>query len=120
VPSGTTTTSKGTAAEDAALGFLSENGLRLVERNFRCKMGEIDLIMADGRTLVFVEVRLRSNPNHVSGAESITRQKIKRLLRTAEYYLLKHPPASGIDFRFDVISMGLEIDWIRNAFTVDG
>lgn len=118
--SGTDSTSRGIAAEDAALGFLVDNGLGLVERNFRCKMGEIDLIMTDGGTLVFVEVRLRTNPNHVSGAESITRRKIRRILRTAEYYLLAHPQAPGIDFRFDVISMGREIDWIQNAFTVDG
>lgn len=114
-----TSTSRGSAAEDAALGWLEERGLRLVERNFRCKMGEIDLIMVDGHTLVFIEVRLRNNSRHLTGAESVTRRKIQRLIRTARFYLQSHPQPPGVDFRFDVVSMGPHIEWITNAFTLD-
>lgn len=115
-----TSVSRGHAAEDIALGWLKGKGLRFVTRNFRCKMGEIDLIMIDGQTLVFVEVRLRNNTHHLTGAESVTRGKIQRLIRTARLYLQTHPQAPNIDFRFDVVSMGADIDWIRNAFTLDG
>lgn len=112
-------TSIGNAAEDAALAWLQEKGLTLVTRNFRCKMGEIDLVMLDANTLVFVEVRLRNNPRHMSGAESITRRKMIRLIRTATFYLQTHPQSSNIEYRFDVLSMGAETDWIKNAFTLD-
>ena len=112
-------TARGNAAEDAALAWLEDQGLRLVTRNYRCKTGEIDLVMLDGSTLVFVEVRLRSNPNHLSGADSITYRKIRRLIRTATCYLEQHPQRLNIDFRFDVVSMGADTHWIKNAFTLD-
>lgn len=115
-----TTTATGSAAEDTALQWLIDKGLRVVERNFRCKMGEIDLIMLDGETLVFVEVRLRNNARHMSGAESITRSKMNHLIRTASRYLQTHPRLRDFEFRFDVVSMGSGIDWIQNAFTLDG
>jgi putative endonuclease len=114
-----TSTQRGAAAEDAALYYLVDHGLQYIERNFRCKMGEIDLIMKDGNTIVFVEVRLRQNSNYHSGAESITRSKIRRLLRTAELYLMLHPTVDESEYRFDVISMGSSIDWIKHAFTAD-
>ena len=82
-------------------------------------MGEIDLIMIDQQTLVFVEVRLRNNPNHGSGAESVTRSKIRKIVKTAEFYLMKYPIPGNLDCRFDVISMDNKIDWIQNAFTLD-
>lgn len=116
---GQTTTEVGHAAEGVALDYLRSHGLRLVERNFRCKMGEIDLVMSQGNTLVFVEVRLRNNRRHLSGAESITRGKMRRLIKTAQYYLMTHPTNDELEFRFDVISMGEQIDWIVEAFTLD-
>ena len=114
-----TTTSRGSAAEDAALAWLEDQGLRLVARNFRCKMGEIDLIMNDGNTLVFIEVRLRNNPHHMTGAESVTHRKMQRLIRTARFYLQSQPIGTATEFRFDVISMGAGTDWIKDAFTLD-
>ena len=117
--SGQNTSDVGHAAESVALAHLQSHGLQLVERNFRCKMGEIDLIMNDGRTLVFVEVRLRNNRQHLTGAESVTRSKMQRLIRTAQYYLVTHPSNDELEFRFDVISMGAGIDWIKEAFTLD-
>ncbi|MEX0943524.1 MAG: YraN family protein [Pseudomonadales bacterium] len=109
----------GYAAEEMASQFLQQHGLELISKNFRCRMGEIDLIMREGNTLVFVEVRLRQTRNYVSGAESITRRKIARLLKTAEFYLISHPVPDHIEFRFDVVSMDSSIDWIKSAFTAD-
>lgn len=114
-----TSTERGAAAEDAALDYLVNHGLKFIERNFRCKMGEIDLIMRDGNTIVFVEVRLRQHSNYHSGAQSVTRSKIRRLLRTAELYLMLHPTIDETEYRFDVISMGPSVDWIQHAFTAD-
>ncbi len=114
-----TTTSLGHAGEDAAQAYLEEQGLKLIQRNFRCRAGEIDIIMRDASTLVFVEVRLRNREDHVSGAESITRGKMRRLARTAEFYLQMYPPAGEFECRFDVVSIGRSIEWIRNAFTLE-
>ena len=115
----TNTPTIGRGAEDAALAYLRDRGLELLVRNFRCKMGEIDLIMQDGNTLTFVEVRLRQSTGYHSGAESISHTKIRKLVRTAEYYLNRHQPAGDFECRFDVVSMGTDIDWIPNAFTID-
>ncbi|MBD3649150.1 MAG: YraN family protein [Pseudomonadales bacterium] len=109
----------GNRAEQSALNYLESHGLRLLDRNFSCRMGEIDLVMDDQGTLVFVEVRYRSDPGRGSGAESITRSKIRKLTRTAEFYLMTHPERGSGDCRFDVVSMDQSVDWIRNAFTLD-
>ncbi|MFT4798236.1 MAG: putative endonuclease [Candidatus Azotimanducaceae bacterium] len=109
----------GNAAEQAALDYLESNGLQCIDRNFSCKMGEIDLIMIDHSTLVFVEVRLRNNPHHGSGADSVTRTKMRKIIRTAEFYLTRNPIPENLDCRFDVISMDKKIDWIKSAFTLD-
>ncbi len=78
---------KGTAAEKSALEFLQRNGLRLIESNFRCRFGEIDLILHDGSTLVFVEVRLRSSQRFGGAAASVTSAKQGRITRAAQIYL---------------------------------
>lgn len=108
---------RGNAAEQIAAVFLQQKGLKLLEKNFRCKYGEIDLIMQDGKTLVFIEVRLRSN-NHFGGAaESITPTKQNKLSRTAEFYLQNH---DNQPCRFDAILMQTPninaVEWIKNAF----
>ena len=102
-----------------ALAHLTSQGLSLVEKNFYCKLGEIDIVMLDRNTFVFVEVRLRNNPHYGSGAETITRSKIRKLINTAQFYLVKHPLTGNLDCRFDVISIDDRIDWIKNAFTLD-
>ncbi|MCB1692923.1 MAG: YraN family protein [Pseudomonadales bacterium] len=114
-----TTTAAGSLAEDQALGFLEARGMKLITRNFRCKMGEIDLIMQHENTIVFVEVRLRQSAGYHTGAESITSRKISRLARTAEYYLLGYGPEADHECRFDVVSIGNSIDWIPDAFNLD-
>lgn len=111
----------GQRAEDAALAYLSERGLRVVERNFRCRAGEIDLIMRDGACLVFVEVRYRRSDRYGSPAESVAARKQARLLAAAQYYLQTHPAERALAMRFDVIAVkpaqpGLHIEWISDAF----
>ncbi len=108
---------QGSAAEQVAATFLQQKGLTLLGKNFRCKFGEIDLIMRDGDTLVFVEVRLRSNANFGGAAMSITHAKQQKLSRTAELYLQTHGNSAC---RFDAILMQSTnintVEWIQNAF----
>ncbi len=107
---------RGEAAESHALAWLERRGLKAVARNYRCRGGEIDLIVQDGPTLVFVEVRYRSRNDYGGAAESVDRRKRQRLQRAAEHYLQRLeriPPC-----RFDIIGIDADerIDWIRNAF----
>lgn len=106
----------GQTAEARAEAFLQTQGLRLVARNWRCRFGEIDLILQDGPTLVFVEVRLRSRSDFGGGAASVTPAKQKKLLAAARQYLstLKTLPPC----RFDVVALSGNAppEWIKNAF----
>jgi putative endonuclease len=106
----------GQSAEARAEAFLASNGLTPVARNWRCRFGEIDLIMQDGATRVFIEVRLRSRSDFGGAAASVTLSKQKKLLATARQYLatLKTIPPC----RFDVVAItGNDApDWIKNAF----
>jgi putative endonuclease len=111
----------GLAAEKLAATFLAERGLKLVMQNYHCRFGEIDLVMTDAKTLVFVEVRLRSNSQFGSAAASITPQKQQKLILTAQHYLQQHfKNQSQTACRFDVILMSKadlnSLEWIRNAF----
>lgn len=109
---------KGDEAEQLASEFLQRQHLVLLERNYRCRFGEIDLIMRDGMTLVFVEVRMRTSQIFGGAAASITLSKQTKLLRTARHYLtrLKSMPPC----RFDAVllsgSNSQELEWIKNAF----
>ncbi len=112
----------GRRAEQDACDYLEHQGLRLVERNYACARGEIDLIMLDRDTLVFVEVRYRRSHRYGSGAESVDWRKQGRLSATAAHYLQEHPRAARRPCRFDVIALtgeggdGTHVDWISNAF----
>lgn len=107
----------GLSAEMAAARFLKQHGLTLLAQNYSCRFGEIDLIMRDQNTLVFVEVRLRSNVQFGSAASSIHYHKQQKLIRTAQHYLQSH--ACNQPCRFDVILFSTEKqsdpEWIRNA-----
>jgi len=94
---------RGEAAENLAAAFLLREGLTLVERNFHCRFGEIDVIARDGATLVFVEVRMRTSERFGGAAGSITAAKRARLLRTARLYLGTEPrvPACRLDVLLD-------------------
>ena len=121
-PAGGSRAERGRKAEDEALLRLLAAGLQLVERNYRSRYGEIDLIMRDGRTLVFVEVRYRSRSRFGGAEESVDRRKQTRLVLTAASYLREHHP--NCPTRFDVVALkpgsgGPELNWIKGAFQAD-
>ncbi|HYW93678.1 MAG TPA: YraN family protein [Gammaproteobacteria bacterium] len=112
---------RGHAAEDAALAYLRRRGLVLVERNYRCPGGELDLVMREHESLVFVEVRHRRRASHGSAAESVDACKRQRLVRAAMHYLQRTGQAARTAARFDVVALSgplerCRIEWIRNAF----
>jgi putative endonuclease len=116
--------SLGESYEDRAVTLIEEQGLRLVERNFRGKTGEIDIIAHDGAQLVFMEVRARSNRYFNSAAGSVDRRKQQRIVRTAQLFLQRRPHWANVPCRFDVIAFEPpqsgsrpRIRWIRGAFT---
>lgn len=114
------TAQRGAWAEDLACRHLLDHGLTLVKRNYRCRHGEIDLVMRDGFTIAFIEVRLRSRIDFGSGAESIDTKKQLRLLSSAEHFLQRHAKLLA-PCRFDVVSIRRsgnthQLEWIRNAF----
>lgn len=86
-------------AEDTAARYLQQHGLKLLDRNYRCRFGEIDLILQDQKTLVFVEVRLRGNQDFGGAAASIDAHKQAKLIRAAQHYLagLSHVPPCRFD-----------------------
>lgn len=110
--------SSGPDAEQLASAFLQHHGLRVIDKNYRTRYGEIDLIMSDSTELVFVEVRLRRNAFFGGGADSVTQKKRQRIIAAAKQYLQSYarPPAC----RFDVVALNAldmgNIEWIRNAF----
>jgi putative endonuclease len=108
---------QGRRGEDEALAHLCLHGLTLVERNFSCRGGEIDLIMQDGKVLVFVEVRQRADLRHGGAAASVTPAKQRRLIIAAQFYLLRRKVLPLC--RFDVIAIdGAALRWLKNAIEV--
>jgi putative endonuclease len=109
--------------EQTAADYLIRSGFRLIEKNFTCRGGELDLIMQDQQTLVFVEVKYRQDLQHGHAAEMVTPNKIKKLIKTAQYWMMiKGYSPYTTDFRFDVIAIhnhGGEINWYKNAITQD-
>lgn len=103
--------------EELALRYLQFRGLSLIARNYRCRQGEIDLVMRDRDCLAFVEVRYRKGEGFGSPAESVTRAKQRRIILAARHYLQRHPTA--LDCRFDVLALTgtKRVDWLKNAFT---
>ena len=112
----------GLLGEELALAHLVANGLRLLTRNYRCKLGEIDLVMLDGQTLVLVEVRYRSGNSYGGAAASVDWEKQRKLVRAAEHLLMKRADLRRYPARFDVMALSIDgnnsqIDWIKSAFT---
>jgi len=117
---------KGVAAERAAEQWLIRQGLISVTRNFRCRHGEIDLVMSDNEQLIFVEVRLRSHNDYGGAIESVTRAKQQKILRAAQFFLASEPRWQHMPCRFDVLaakprekSAQLEWQWLPAAFTAE-
>lgn len=113
---------QGAHAERCAQHYLEAQGLELIARNYRCRHGEIDLVMREGSVLVFIEVRLRSNPRYASAAASVDIAKQQRLRRSAQSFLRYRPSEQQQPCRFDVIAYDGDPDtstgprWIRQAF----
>lgn len=111
------TTVQGKIAEDKACDFLQKQGLKLVEKNYYCRSGEIDLIMRDQQELVFVEVRYRAKNDYGSALDSVDQHKIKKLISAASHYISTHQADQPM--RFDVIGFDASFkpNWISNAFS---
>ena len=107
--------------ESVACEYLKKKKLIKIKRNYHCKAGEIDIIMTDKQTLVFVEVKYRKNDDWVSALESVTKTKQRRIIKAAQMFLLQNKKFDDWNCRFDVVSIqgdknSPEIDWIENAF----
>ena len=110
----------GSIAEQKALHFLIARGLRPVARNFRCRGGEIDLIMLDGNCLIFVEVRYRASAKFIPAHQTIDTRKQRKIIRTAAMYIARNRQFATHTVRFDVVavegSQQMSIAWISDAF----
>jgi putative endonuclease len=114
----------GNEAEEKAREFLEAKGFQVIEKNYKCYVGEIDLIMQDQEDIVFVEVRSRKHIQYGNALESVDRQKIHKLVRAATHFLQTKKWLYKRNSRFDIIAIRLaqgkmQLDWVKNAFTVD-
>jgi putative endonuclease len=119
-----TTRSRGARVEAAARAHLVRAGLQPVASNAGYRVGELDLVMRDGPTLVFVEVRFRADDRFGGGAASITAAKRRKLVRAASLFLASHPRWADAPCRFDLVDASGDVDmptlaWIRDAFRAD-
>ena len=113
----------GARAELAAAQFLESQRLTILLRNYRCRMGELDLVArAPDGTLVIAEVRMRSSDSHGGAAASVTARKQQRIVRASRHLLATQPRLSRCAIRFDVLDLrpqdgAYAINWIRHAFS---
>lgn len=106
---------KGTFYEESAVEYLKHKGVIILENNYRCRLGEVDIIGIDNDTLVFFEVKYRRNHDFGSALEAIDYRKQKRIINVAKYYLTYQKCDKYI--RFDAIGIQDDkIEWIKNAF----
>lgn len=126
-----TTKKRGHQIETLVCNYLRQRKLTLITRNYTCRLGEIDLIMSDQSTLVFIEVRYRHNDHFGSSIESVNVIKQHKMIKTAEYYLLSQQLSEKVACRFDVVGVKpspdkwvgnlsklgpAQVEWIKNAF----
>ncbi len=109
--------------ETVALHFLQRQGLTLLTRNFHCKVGEIDLVMRQQNTLVFVEVRYRRSARYGHPVETVDARKQRKLIRTAHVFLMRHVSLQEMSCRFDIVGImpseepgRFALQWLDNAF----
>jgi putative endonuclease len=113
---------RGRSAERLAAAHLEDRSARILSRNYRCKLGELDLVILDGPVLAFVEIRQRSRADYGGAAASVTWGKRRRLIRAARWYLQENPALWRSRMRFDVVAVqgipGAEcrLEWIKGAF----
>ena len=107
----------GARQEERAASYLQQQGMEILERNFRNRQGEIDIIGRHDGYLVFVEVKYRSSACHGLPSEAVNLRKQKNICRVADYYRMRHHIGDGAAVRYDVVAIEEErIEWIRNAF----
>lgn len=112
----------GLAAEEQALRYLQQQGLQRITENYRCRFGEVDLIMQEREVLVFVEVRKRTSRYFGRAIDSVTLSKRQKIIKTALFYLTEKHLQNKRCVRFDIICLDgqtAQISWIKNAFGVD-
>ncbi len=120
--SGPPRSATGAAAEAAARRYLEAAGFRCIASNYRCRQGEIDLVMQQDTLLVFAEVRLRNRQDFGGAAASVTPAKQQKIIASAGAFLHHHPGFAHCHCRFDVLAMqataqGWRVDWLPDAFT---
>lgn len=110
----------GKKVEKLVSSYLEQRGLKLITSNYRCKFGEVDLIMSDEDVLVFIEVRYRKKSDYGDGVATVDRFKRNKIKKAAVHYLQKNDLYDEVPCRFDVVSVsgGLQkkISWIKDAF----
>ena len=111
----------GSRAEQLARRWLEARGLQHLRSNFRCKAGEIDLVMRDGDCIVIVEVRYRRSRSHGGATASVMRQKQQRIIRATRFLLRRYPHLATRPLRFDVVAISGPLDtpgyvWLQRAF----
>jgi putative endonuclease len=116
-----TTKALGSKGEDLAVRFLKKKGFKIIERNFHCPAGEIDLVAREGDTLVFVEIKARSSSDFGLPQDAVDRFKQQKIIQAARTYLAQHRLSEEIPARFDVVAIHLlstepSIELIRDAF----
>jgi putative endonuclease len=108
----------GRTAEDIAVAFLEARGVEIVVRNFRCRMGELDVVGREADTLIIVEVRMRASNRFGGAAASVGFRKQAKLQRAAALLLQRRKDLAGLRVRFDVVALSpTGIEWIKHAFT---
>lgn len=116
----------GDAAEEFALRYLERQGLVEVQRNFTCRLGEIDLIMRDKGCLALIEVRFRNNRSQVEATLTVDHRKQQKLVRTAAMFLAWNERYAELPLRFDVLGLDRDasgattVSWVRDAFRPAG
>lgn len=118
---------KGSAAEDAALLFLQQQGFAVLAQNYHTPYGELDIVAQQQQLLLFVEVRLRKAGALVSAAESVTPRKQQKIIQSAQHFLQQHAGCAACDCRFDVLALtpqhmpagSYALDWIQAAFQAE-
>ncbi|MDE6662919.1 MAG: YraN family protein [Lachnospiraceae bacterium] len=107
----------GNNGEEMACQYLAQNGVKIKERNFWCKLGEIDVIGYDEGYLVFFEIKYRKNSSKGSAVEAVDYRKQKKICKVADYYRMIHRLGDNTAIRFDVVAIDSgEIKWYKNSF----
>lgn len=108
----------GMDAEQRAAEFLTTAGLRILERNYRCRLGELDIVARQDAVLIVAEVRCRSRSDYGGAAASVTPAKQRRIILATRHLLMRHPSLAQLAIRFDVLAISADhINWLRGAFT---